>query len=114
MAVQVAAGTTIADAANTKIGDLVSGQYQTVGPGKLTLVALPSATGMSCTLSIGGVTLINDQPVPWFGTTGSMSLSDNVVISQAVGGGKIELYFRNTTAGALTVDYQLLFEPTGK
>lgn len=114
MAVQVAAATTETVAANTKTADRVSGQYQTVGAGKLTLVALPSATGMNLTLSIGGVTLINDQPCPWFGTTGSMSLSDNVVISQAVGGGKIELYLRNTTGGALTADYQLLFEPTGK
>lgn len=112
MTVTVGAATSVSVAANTKTADLVSGQYQTVGPGKLILAALPSATGMNITLAIGGVTLINDQPAPWFGTTGSLSLSDNVVTSQAVSGGKIELYFRNTTGGALTYDYQLMFEPT--
>jgi len=62
-------------------------------------------------LSIGGITLINDLPCPWFGTTGSLDLSANVICSQQVLGGKIELYFRETAAGAGTVDYQLLFEP---
>lgn len=111
MAVIVTAAATESVAANTKTADQVTGQFQTVGKGKLTLAALPSAAGMNYTLAIGGVTIINDQPVPWFGTTGSMSLSDNVICSQSVGGGKIELYLRNTTAGALTNDYQLMFEP---
>ena len=108
----VASGTTITLAANTKTADLVSGQYQNVGAGKITLVALPSATGAYVTLSVGGITLVNDLPVPFFGTTGTMSLSDNIVVSQTLkSGGKVELYFRNTTGGGLTGDYQLLFEP---
>ena len=111
MAVVVASGTTFAVAANTKSVDLVSGQYQTVGKGKLTLVAYPSITGVNATLSIGGITLINDLPIGWFGATGSMDLSAHVVLSQAVLGGKIELYFRETAGGSPTVDYQLLFEP---
>jgi len=111
MAVIVASATTESVAANTKTTDRVSGQYQTVQKGKLSLVAYPSATGMNATLSIGGVTLVNDLPIGWFGTTGSMDLSAHVVLSQVVLGGKIELYFRNTTSGALTVDYQLMFEP---
>lgn len=112
MAVTIVSATTTSIGAYTKSADLVTGQYENIGPGKLILVALPSATGMNVTLSVGGVTLINDQPSPWFGTTGSISLSDNVICSQQVGGGKVELFFRNTTVGALTVDYQLMFEPT--
>lgn len=112
MGVTIVSATTESVAAYTKSADEVSGQYENVGPGKLILVALPSATGMNVTLSVGGVTLINDQPMPWFGTTGSLDLSANVVCAQQVGGGKIELFFRNTTVGALTVDYQLQFEPT--
>lgn len=112
MAVTIVSATTESVAANTKTADRVSGQYENVGPGKLILAALPSATGMNISLSVGGVTLINDQPAPWFGSTGSISLSDNVVCSQQIGGGKVELFFRNTTGGALTVDYQLMFEPT--
>lgn len=112
MAVVVASGCTIAVAANTKTADLVSGQYQTVQKGKLTLVALPTTAGVNATLSIGGVTLINDLPVSWFAATGGMDLSAHVVLSQQVLGGKIELYFRETAGGAaVTVDYQLLFEP---
>ena len=111
MAVVVMSGTTIAVAANTKIGDLVSGQYQTVQKGKLTLAALSSITGVNVTLSIGGVTLINDLPLAWFGATGGLDLSAHVVVSQAVLGGKIELYFRETAGGSPTVDYQLMFEP---
>lgn len=112
MAVVVCSGTTASvAAANTKSVDLVSGQYQTVGKGKLTLVALPSATGYNATLSIGGITLINDLPCPWFGTTGGLDLSAHVICSQAVLGGKIELFFRETAGGTGTVDYVLLFEP---
>jgi len=111
MAVVVASGTTVAVAANTKIGDLVEGQYQTVQKGKLTLAALSSITGVNCTLSIGGVTLINDLPLAWFAATGGLDLSAHVVVSQQVLGGKIELYFRETAGGSPTVDYQLMFEP---
>lgn len=111
MAVVVVANMTESIAAYTKTTDRVSGQYQNVQKGKLTLVAFPSAIGVQATLSIGGITLINDQPLGWAGTTGSMDLSAHVVCSQEVLGGKIELYFRNTTVGALTVDYQLMFEP---
>ena len=111
MAVIIASKTTFSVAANTKSVDQVSGQYQNVGKGKIILAALGSITGLNCTLSVGGITIINDQPLPWFGTTGTMSLSDNVVCSQMLNGGKVELSFRETAGGAPTVDYQLMFEP---
>jgi len=111
MAVTVVAATSESVGANTKTLDRVSGQYENVGKGKVSLVTLPSATGMNVTLSIGGVTIINDQPIPWFGTTGSMDLSAHVMASQLIAGGKIEMFFRNTTGAALTVDYQLMFDP---
>ena len=111
MAVLIASGTTVSVAANTKSADQVSGQYQNVGKGKFTLIGLPSATGINVQLSVGGITLINDLPAPSFGTTGSLDASAHVIVSQIMAGGRVELFFRNTTAGALTVDYQLLFEP---
>ncbi len=114
MAVTIQSKTTFSIAANAKSVDQVSGQYENVGVGNVILAALSSATGLNVTLSIGGITVINDQPLPWFGTTGSMSLSDNVVVSQALNGGKVEMFFRNTTGGTLTVDYQLMFEPGRK
>ncbi len=112
MAVTIVSETTNSVTANVKTADEVSGQYENVGPGKIILAALSSATGMNVTLSVGGITIINDQPIPWFGTTGTMSLSDNVVTAQDLAGGKVEMFFRNTTGGTLTVDYQLMFEPT--
>ena len=111
MAVIVASSIAETVAANTKTADLVSGQYQNVQKGKLTLVALPSAAGVLATLSIGGITLINDLPVGWFGASGTMDLSAHVVLSQEVLGGKIELYFRDTSGAGKTCDFQLMFEP---
>lgn len=112
MAVTIVSKTTFSVLANVKSIDQVSGQYENIGKGKLILAILSSATGMNVTLSVGGITLINDQPIPWFGTTGTMSLSDNVMTSQEVQGGKVEMFLRNTTGGTLTNDFQLMFEPT--
>jgi len=111
MAVLIAAATTFSVAANTKSADQVSGQYQHVGRGKFTLISFSSATGLNVTCSVGGINLINDLPHPFFGTTGGMDTSAHVIVSQVMNGGRVELFYRNTTAGALTVDYQLLFEP---
>jgi hypothetical protein len=61
---------------------------------------------------VGGVALINDQPVVYYGTAGTLSTNDNIVASQVVNGGRVELYLRNTTATAgTTCDYLILFEP---
>lgn len=111
MVVVIASGTTVAVAANTKSADLVSGQFENLGPGKVTLFAFPSATGLNATCSVGGISMIDDLPSPYFGATGSMTASDHVIASQKFNGGRVQLFFRNTTGGALTVDYLLLYEP---
>ena len=111
MALVIASGVTISTAAYTKSADQISGSLQNVGKGKLTLVARGSAVGMNLTLSVNGIALINDQPVPFFGATGSLSMQDHIVLSQVIAGGRVEFYLRNTTAGALTMDYSVLFEP---
>lgn len=111
MAVVIDTETALSTAANTKTADLVSGQYEFVGKGKFTLAALGSATGMNVELRIGGITVIGDQPIPWTGTAGTLSISDNVMASQTLNGGRVELFLRNTTGGALTVDLILLFDP---
>lgn len=111
MAVVVAAGTAVSTGANTKSADQISGTYQFVGKGKLTLAAKGSATGMNVQLLVGGVPLVNDAAIPFTGTPGTISVNDNIMASQAIAGGRIEMYLRNTTGGALTTDYLLLFEP---
>lgn len=114
MAIVIASGVTVSTAANTKSSDLVTGMYQFTGRGKITLVARGSAAGMNASLSVGGIALINDLAIPYFGTTGALSVNDHVVCSQVMNGGRVEFFLRNTTGGALTTDYTILFEPTGK
>jgi len=107
----IQSGVGISTAANTKSADLVSGTYQFIGKGTVTLAARGSATGMNITLSVGGVPLCDDQPIMAFGATGSLSIKDHVQVSQAVTGGRVQLFLRNTTGGALTTDYILYFDP---
>lgn len=115
MATVIHTETALSTAANTKTADLVSGQFEfTTGRNVYTLAALGSATGMNVELRIGGVTIIADQAIPWTGTAGTLSLSDHVMVSQELNGGRAELFLRNTTAGALTTDLILLFEPRGR
>ena len=91
----------------------VSGTYQFTGPGKYSLFAKGSATGMNCTCVIGGVIMTSDQPIPFTGTAGTLDLSANLLFSQTLYGlnSKAELKFRNTSGGTLTVGYSLLWDP---
>jgi len=111
MAIVVASTSALSVAANGKSADQVSGQYQHVGRGKFTLISRASATGLNTTCAVGGINLVNDQVIPYTGTAGGVSATDNVVASQVMAGGRIELFFRNTTGAAITVDSILYFEP---
>lgn len=111
MAIVIASGTAVSTAANTKSADQVTGTYQFIGKGKITLVARGSATGMNVDLKVGGISMISDQAVPYTGTAGAISVNDHIMASQVMAGGRVELFLRNTTGGALTIDYLLLFEP---
>lgn len=111
MAIVVASGSAVSVAANTKSADQVTGRNQYVGKGRIQLIAKTSATGMNYTLNVAGVSLIDDQIVPYTGTAGTISVNDNVVLDQVVAGGRVELFLRNTTGGALTNDYIIYFTP---
>lgn len=111
MAVVIASGTAVSTAANTKSADQISGTYQFIGKGKVTVVAKGSATGMNVTCLVGGIALVNDNAVPYTGTAGTISINDNIMTSQVMNGGRVEFYLRNTTGGALTTDYLILFDP---
>jgi hypothetical protein len=110
MSIVVKSGVTISTAANTKSSDLVNGSYQFVGKGKITLAARGSAAGMNATLLVGGVALVNDEPIPYFGATGGLDVVSHIVTSQVMNGGKIEFFIRNTSGGALTTDYSIFFD----
>jgi hypothetical protein len=111
MAVVIASGTAVSTAANTKSSDLITGTYQFIGKGTVTVVAKGSATGMNATCLVGGIAMVNDNAIPYTGTAGTISINDNVVCSQKMNGGRVEFYLRNTTGGALTTDYLILFQP---
>ena len=114
MAILVASGVTTSLTAGLKTADLVTGRNQYVGKGRILLLAKESvaaATGILATLNVGGVSLADDQMIPFAGTTGALSVADNVMIDQVVSGGRVELFFRNNSAGTLTVDYALYFTP---
>jgi len=111
MAIVVTSGSALSVAANTKSADQVTGQYQHVGRGKFTVIALASATGLRVAFSVGGIQLVNDQPIPYTGTAGTIDATAHVITSQVLNGGRVELFFRNTTAGALTTDFIVYFEP---
>jgi hypothetical protein len=93
--------------ANTKTANLSTGTYTNVPRGTtVALYAKGSAAGISATLLVGGIPLINDQPVVQFGTSGTISKNDNLITAAKTNGGNIELYLRNTTATAgTTCDY---------
>jgi hypothetical protein len=111
MAIVVASGTAVSTAANTKSADQVTGRNQYVGKGRIQLIAKGSATGIYMTLNCGGVALADDNPVPYTGTAGTISVNDNVMVDQVVSGGRVELFLRNVTGGALTTDYIVYFTP---
>lgn len=114
MAIVVASANTVSVAAGAKSADQVSGRNQYVGKGRIQLAARASAaaaTGIRCTLNVGGVALIDDQYIPFAGASGGLSTKDHILIDQVVAGGRIELFFRNDSGGALTVDYSLFFTP---
>src|SRR3990167_5672950 len=106
MAINVASGTTLSLTTGLKSADQVTGRNQYVGRGRLQFAAKSSAaaaTGIRATLNVGGIALADDQPVPFAGTTGTLSVNDNMLIDQMVAGGRVELFFRNDSAGTLTV-----------
>lgn len=111
MAYPVATAQALSTAAYSKSAEQVVGRNQILPKGRLQLYAKGSAVGMNISLNVGGVPLMDDLPVPSIGTTGSLSTQDNAIVDQVIAGGFVSLVFRNTTVGALTMDYMLLFTP---
>jgi len=105
----------VSTGANAKSADQLNGTDLQNAPfnGILRVATKCSATGLNNTLTAGGIILINDQPIPFTGTAGTLSTQDNVVISGVFvpAGAKIQAFFRNTTGGALTADAVYIFDP---
>jgi len=106
MGVQVASTTALSVSANTKSSDIVTGTYQFAPfDGEMVVYSRCSATGLNVIVVVDGSTVINDQAISFTGTAGAISKIDHEVASIPVNAGaRVEVFFRNTTAGALTVD----------
>jgi len=109
--IPIATGMTVSTAANTTASITVNKSYEFLGKGRLIFAAKCQAIGMQVNLLVGGVQLARNNAIFFTGTTGTLSLADNVLIDQRVNGGRVELEIVNTTGGALTTDYYLGFEP---
>jgi len=111
VAIVIGSDVTLSVGAYTKTANLITGRNQFLQKGRIQVIVFPSAVGINLSLSIGGVPLIDDQKIAWFGSTGSMNAKDHVIIDQVIAGGTAEMYLRNTTVGALTNDYVVYFTP---
>lgn len=114
MAILLASQVALSLTTGLKSAEQVVGRFQSVGRGRIQFVArgsVAAATGIRATLNVGGVPLMDDQLVPFAGTTGALSINDHMIIDQRVAGGWVSLTYRNDSAGTLTVDGQLLFTP---
>lgn len=100
-------GQAVSVAANSVSSNQVSGQtYEFLDrPMNLRLAAASSAAGINCTLIVGGVVVVNDQPISQ--ANRFPIIPDDVVTGLRRAVGRIILTFRNTTAGALTVNFAL-------
>lgn len=91
-------------AANSVSSNVLAGQlYEFLPrPMPVLLAATSSATGINCTFLVGGVAFVNDQPISQ--ANRFPILPDDVVTAIRRARGRMILTFRNTTAGALTVN----------
>ena len=111
MAYPIGSDITLTTNAYTKTANLLTGRNQFLPKGKIQVFARGSAIGMRMSLLVNGIAICDDQVIPYFGSTGSLSMKDHIVLEQTIAGGTAEFYLRNTTAGGLTSDYTILFTP---
>lgn len=111
MGFPIATAVTFSTAANAKSVNQIANRNQFLGKGRLQIFALGSAIGMNLTVNVGGVSVVDDLPIVPFGTTGTLDINRHIIVDQVVAGGVAELFLRNTTGGALTTDYIVLFTP---
>lgn len=110
---QTVAISALSVAANTTSAEQLNGTLLEMAPSRgIVMVAMKaSATGLNATMSAGTELVVNDQIIPFTGTAGTISQVDNTYIKFGVmAGAKLQLRFRNTTGGAITVDAIVNFQ----
>ena len=98
-------GQAVSVAANSVSTNQVAGQlYEFLQrPSSLVLSGTSSAAGINATLIIGSIAIVNDQPISQ--ANRFPILPDDIITRIRNATGRIILTFRNTTGGALTVNW---------
>ena len=100
-------GQAVALAANSVSANQVAGQlYEFSNGGPLMLAATGSAVGVNATLLVGGIAIINDQPISQANRFPIVP-DDVATAMRRSPRGRIVLTLRNTTGGALTANWTI-------
>lgn len=88
--------------------NVLAGQlYEFVAEGtQVTLSVVAAATGVRATF-ISGIPLINDQAVRFRAAADFPQIPDDILLNNAVPGGRMVLTFRNTTAGNIVAQWRI-------
>lgn len=101
-------------AAGATFQPLAAWEYeQPMVDGEVTLLERATAIGLVGSLKSGGDTIKQESPVPAGGTAGNTPTVFTVhpISGHSHGGLKLNLSYRNPTAGAITIDGVLTFTP---
>lgn len=100
-------GQNISVAANATTANQVAGQLFEFlsNPSKVRLAAAAAAVGINVTLLIGSRAIVNDQPISQ--ANRFPIIPDDIVTAVRNATGRIVLTFRNTTAGAIVINWTL-------
>lgn len=95
-------------AANSVSANVLAGQlYEFLEPGTpVTLSVIAAATGVRATY-ICGLPLINDQAVRFRAAADFPLIPDDVLLNNAVPGGRQVLTFRNTTGAGIVTQWRV-------
>jgi len=89
----------------TESGNQITPTYDYIGPGRLRLFAKGSDATCRCNFFVNGQQILRTSQF-FFGTTGTLDTSANLVADVPTLGGRVELTFVATT-GTPTVDFLL-------
>lgn len=103
-------------AAGATFNPLTDWQYETPDfRGMIEVFSRATAVGLLETISSAGETLKQESPVQAGGTAGTIPsrLNTEPVVGKAEPLQKIRVFYRNPTAGAITIDGQIVLTPIG-
>ncbi len=99
---------TVSVAANGVSANVISGQfYENVPRGALVRIyAVGAATGIRATV-LNGVPVVQDQAIKFNATTQFPVIPDDLLTEFRAPGGKLDIRFRNTTAGPIVTGWRV-------